>query len=154
VQVEVEENIKRLRNHPSIAVWNGNNEIYEGWINWGWQTNLNETQKHEVFKWYHDIFNKIIPKTLKSSDPSRPYWSTSPLYGWGHEESLLVGDSHYWGVWAGKEDIEVYNKKFGRFNSEYGMQGMPCMNSVKKFSLPEDWSLDSPVMLMHEKHPT
>mmetsp|Transcript_7617 Transcript_7617/g.6977 ORF Transcript_7617/g.6977 Transcript_7617/m.6977 type:complete len:264 (+) Transcript_7617:469-1260(+) len=87
-------------------------------------------------------------------DKSRPYWSTSPLYGWGHLESLAVGDSHYWGVFAGLYDIEVYNTHFGKFNSEFGMQGMPSMNSIKKFSLPEDWSLDSSVMLTHERHPS
>jgi beta-mannosidase len=91
---------------------------------------------------------------LKEHDDSRPYTSTSPTIGWGHAESYTQGDSHYWGVWAGLEDIENFNIKYGRFTSEYGMQGMPCMNSVKKFSLPEDWSLESPVMLLHERHPS
>jgi beta-mannosidase len=29
---------------------------------------------------------------------------------------------------------------------------MPCMNSIKKFSKKEDWSLDSEVMKLHERH--
>jgi len=41
------------------------------------------------------------------------------------------GDIHYWGVWAGGEDFETYNQYIGRFNSEYGMQGMLAMDSIK-----------------------
>ncbi len=36
IRLETEDNIKRLRNHPSIALWNGNNEVLIGWKEWGW----------------------------------------------------------------------------------------------------------------------
>lgn len=39
IQTEAEEQIKRLRNHPSVALFCGNNEIAEAWVNWGWKTN-------------------------------------------------------------------------------------------------------------------
>ena len=69
-------------------MWCGNNEIYEGWLNWGWQNDLTDEQNKEVYDWYEHIFKEIIPDVLSSEDPIRPYWSTSPLYGWGHDESL------------------------------------------------------------------
>ena len=86
---------------------------------------------------------------LAECDNTRPYISSSP-----NSESQRKGDNHSWGVWANKQDIETYNTIVGRFTSEYGMQGMPSMNSIKKFTLPEDWSLESPVMLLHERHPS
>jgi beta-galactosidase/beta-glucuronidase len=37
ISIEAEEQIKRLRNHPSVALFCGNNEISEAWANWGWK---------------------------------------------------------------------------------------------------------------------
>jgi beta-mannosidase len=51
-----------------------------------------------------------------------------------------------WMVWAGQNDIEDYNKYVGRFDSEYGMQGMIPMSSIRKFSIPSDWDKTSFVM--------
>jgi beta-mannosidase len=44
VKQEVIDNVNRLQNHPSIALWCGNNENDEGWHNWGWQ------KQFQVFK--------------------------------------------------------------------------------------------------------
>lgn len=41
VEREAIDNLKRLRNNACIAIWCGNNEIDEGWHNWGWQKQLN-----------------------------------------------------------------------------------------------------------------
>lgn len=53
---EIIDNVKRLRNHPSIALWNGNNEVYQGWMQWGWQDKLTPEQRQEVWEWYVEIF--------------------------------------------------------------------------------------------------
>ena len=45
VKQEAIQNVKRLRNHPCIALWCGNNEVDEGWKNWGWQKALNYNDK-------------------------------------------------------------------------------------------------------------
>jgi beta-mannosidase len=37
IKQEMIDNVIRLRNHPSIAIWNGNNEVWIGWLEWGWQ---------------------------------------------------------------------------------------------------------------------
>ena len=152
IKEELIDNIKRIRNHPSIIVWVGNNEILEGWINWDWKEDLRNDQIDLIFNWYQEIFQKLIPSVLVQFDGTRPYWPTSPLYGWGHNESILYGDSHYWAVWAGEKPIEYYINHTGRFVSEYGMQGMLCMDSMKKFSIQTDWNFNTPTMLAHEKH--
>jgi len=151
IKQEVTEQVKRLRNHASIAMWVGNNEIEEGWNNWGWK---DCEYSDQILDWYQQIFNTIIPSVLKTHDTSRGYYPSSPRYGWGNELSYKIADSHYWGVWVGKADIESFNTKFGRFSSEWGMQGFLPMSSIERFSLPTDWSLDSSVMLLHERHAT
>jgi beta-mannosidase len=155
VQKEAEDNIIRLRNHPCIALWCGNNEVDEAWHNWGWQKQLGYSEKDSIEIWnnYLKVFADIIPETLQKLDPARPYHPSSPSIGWGRKESLLSGDSHYWGVWWGGQPFEIYTEKVGRFMSEYGFQGMPSMNSIKKFTLTEDRKIGSPVMQVHQKHP-
>lgn len=151
IEQETIDNVRRLRNHPSIAIWNGNNEVLIGWENWGWQRDLDDKQKVLVFGWYENIFNKTIPNVISAVDPDRFYWPTSPTSQAPGNYSF--GDIHQWTVWAAKGDIELYNDYIGRFNSEYGMQGMIPMSSLKQFTTPSDLYNASFVMQIHERHP-
>ena len=101
VKQEVTEQIKRLRSHPSLALWCGNNEVDEGWQNWGWQKQYKYSKKDSAKIWndYENLFHQVIPQIVKKQNPSVYYWPSSPSIGWGHRESLQQGDSHYWGVW-------------------------------------------------------
>ncbi|MBK9592140.1 MAG: hypothetical protein IPO32_11755 [Crocinitomicaceae bacterium] len=74
VSAEIEDNVKRLRNHPCIALWCGNNEIEVAWHNWGWQKQYGYSTKDstEIWENYKSIFHKLIPDKLKQLDPSRP----------------------------------------------------------------------------------
>jgi beta-mannosidase len=152
---EAEDNISRLRNHPCLALWCGNNEISEGWHNWGWQKQLGYTREDSVLAWknYLALFEDLLPRLVSENDPGRPYWPSSPSIGWGRPESLKEGDSHYWGVWWGEEPFDVYKKKVGRFMSEYGFQGFPDERTIAGFALPADRNLRSPALLNHQKHP-
>jgi len=156
VEAEVRDNVERLRNHPSLAIWCGNNEIDEGWHNWGWQKQYaySVADSTTVWGYYQELFNKRIPAILADSDPTRPYHPSSPRIGWGRKESLVQADAHYWGVWWGMEPFETYEKKIGRFMSEYGFQGFPDPMTIQSFTTPPDRILDSPVMKVHQKHPT
>ena len=158
VKMEVIDNVNRLQNHPSIAVWCGNNENDEGWKNWGWQKQYKYSQSDSTKIWtdYKKLFHELIPQTLDSllSKNENRYWPSSPSIGWGRKESLLEGDSHYWGVWWGKEPFEIYEKKVGRFMSEYGFQGMPNLETFKSFAHNEDLNLNSEAVKHHQKHAT
>ena len=158
VKQEVIDNVNRLQNHPSIAIWCGNNENDEGWHNWGWQKQFKYTKADSTQIWndYKKVFHEMIPQTLDSLLPKEKniYWSSSPSIGWGRKESLLQGDSHYWGVWWGKEPFEIYEKKVGRFMSEYGFQGMPNLETLKKVMDKEDLNFSSEAFKNHQKHPT
>lgn len=158
VKKEVIDNVTRLQNHPSIALWCGNNENDEGWKNWGWQKQYKYSKQDSTKIWndYEALFHKLIPKTLDSllSPKENRYWPSSPSIGWGKKESLTQGDSHYWGVWWGKEPFEVYKQKVGRFMSEYGFQGMPNMETLEKIIPKEDLNFASEAFKNHQKHPT
>lgn len=157
VKQEIIDNVNQLQNHPSLAIWCGNNEVDEAWKNWGWQKQYNYSVADSITIWnnYEKLFHQLIPKTLDSllSKKKNIYWPSSPSIGWGRKESMLQGDSHYWGVWWGKEPFEVYEEKVGRFMSEYGFQGMPNRETFKIFASEKELNLKSKTVKHHQKHP-
>lgn len=158
VKQEVVDNVSRLQNHPSIALWCGNNENDEGWHNWGWQKQYkySEADSTKIWNDYQKLFHDLIPKTLDSLLPKNEnrYWPSSPSIGWGRKESLLSGDAHYWGVWWGLEPFEMYEMKVGRFMSEYGFQGLPEKKTFLAFAKSDELNFDSDAVKNHQKHPT
>ena len=156
VAQEIKEQVIRLRNHPSLAIWCGNNELEEGWNNWGWQKQYaySDSDSAKIYQDYTKLFKEAIPKILGEFDGSRPYHPSSPTNGWGRKESLTSGDLHYWGVWWGMEPFEKYQEKIGRFVSEFGFQSMPELSSIQKFIPENEQTLFSPSLKIHQKHPT
>ena len=156
VEQEAIENVKRIRNHPSIALWCGNNEMQVAWERWGYQKAFaySEPDSAKIYTDYLKVFHDILPKTVNKLDSGRFYWPSSPNSapsGW--EEEAKSGDMHYWGVWWGKEDFSAYEKYVGRFMSEYGFQSLPLFSTVESFSADSDLYLVSPVLKSHNKHP-
>ncbi len=165
VAAEAEDQVHRLRRHPSLALWCGNNEIAEGWANWGWQGDYAPDVRSEVEAAQRRIFEEILPAVVSRLDAGRPYVPSSPRHGWGRPESLTEGDSHYWGVWWGMEPFRVYAEKVPRFASEFGFQALPDPVTLAAFGAPEAGaeaaaapmaaprSVHDPVMRAHQKHP-
>lgn len=158
IQAEAAYNVKRLRNHPSIALWCGNNEIGQ-FMNekfWGHTSNNFKIEKDSasVFNMYADIFHNILPAAIKANDDEKAYWSSSPSndnFSMKFNFTLASGDVHYWGVWWGKEPFEKYNEVVGPFMSEYGFQSFPEFETVKKYTLPQDYDINSEVMNAHQR---
>lgn len=153
VKQEAIQQVERLSSHPCIVLWCGNNESDEGWKNWGWQKQFNYSSSDSAKIWndYINVFQTILPSVVDSLQPTCAYWSSSPSIGWGRKESMLTGDSHYWGVWWGMEDFEVYKKKTGRFMSEYGFQSMGDKSTYNSSVTNIDFNSIS--FLNHQKHP-
>lgn len=152
VKQEAIEQVTRLRNHASMALWCGNNEIHNGWEDWGWQDQYSPKLRQKLYKEYSDLFEKLLPAIVRENEEDIAYIPSSPVYGWGHPECCTHGDSHYWGVWWGEEPFEVWGKKTGRFMSEYGFQSYPDMATIATFTTPADRELSSAVMKNHQKH--
>ncbi len=135
VRAEAEDVVKRLRHHPSIGLWCGNNECEEGWFHWGWK----EQYPAIVWEDYEKIFHRILPQTIEKLDPSRAYWPSSPHSETvGQPRSDASGDMHYWGIWHGQEPFSEYRRKFHRFFSEFGFQSFPLFETV--ILPPLSWS--------------
>lgn len=156
VRYEIEEQVRRLRNHPSIVLWCGNNEIDEAWQNWGWQKQYgySEEDSLRIYADYQRLFHELIPSVLAKEDPSRSYHPSSPTHGWGRAESYVSGDQHYWGVWWGMEPFERYREKVGRFASEFGFQSFPSTEHFSAFVESGNQDLTSAEWKNHQKHPT
>ena len=152
VKNEIEYQIPRISAHPSLVLFNGNNEVDVAWKNWGFQVTykiLPRTQRR-MEEDYRKLFKDLIPSVVKSKS-FIPYEHTSPLSNWGNDEYFNHGTQHYWGVWHGKDPIEDFGLKSGRFNAEYGFQSFPEFNTLGSFSEKKDWDLDSPIMKWHQK---
>lgn len=157
IREEARQNVARIAKHPCVVVWCGNNEVKNGWEDWGWQGVYNWTpeQRTRLQHGIDTIFgrNGILAQAVRDCDPMhRPYIATSPLYGWGHPECVTHGDSHYWGVWWGEEPFEMYKEKTGRFMSEYGFQSYPEWSTICRFCTESERNIDSPTLRSHQKH--
>lgn len=150
VRHEAIDNVKRLRNHPSIVIWVGNNEIESGWFHWGWKNQLPASLWDDYLK----VFYGVLPEVCSSLDPSRPYWPSSPSSKLEDDnESQKMGDVHYWQVWHAALPFSEYEKQFPRFMSEYGFQSFPQLETVITYTMTADQEINSPVMMAHQRHP-
>jgi len=155
IEAEAKYQVQRLRHHPCLAMWCGNNEVSNGWFDWGWQQTLGYSSTDSALIWNtnRNIFENLLPEILRQNDELRSYWPSSPMFGWGHPENNTHGDAHYWGVWWGKEDFEMYYEKTGRFMSEYGFQAMPSLSCLRKMADSSDLRIGNPATDNHQKHP-
>jgi len=160
IKQEAIDNVTRLRNHPCLAIWCGNNENHAAWFGWGWYEQYEKLGVvDELRKDYKAVFHDLLPSIVNVYDPMRFYWPSSPYGGDpdGKAEGAQPdvnpkGDSHYWGVWHAKDSIANYNVVRARFFSEYGFQSFPEYQSVLKYA-PEtrDHDIYSDVMMAHQR---
>ena len=158
VRQEAIQNVRRLRNHPCIAIWCGNNEMDAAWSHntpggWGWKEQFDEKTRDKIWNDYEKIFHEMLPQIVAEHDPKTFYWPSSPLADWGVRASYsnTSGDMHYWGVWHGKEKFENFKKVIPRFMSEYGFQSFPEFSTVKDYTIEQDWDISSTVMAAHQR---
>ena len=152
VEAEACYNIRRLRNHASLAMWCGNNEILEALKYWGFNKNFPPEIYQEMFRGYDKLFHQLLPAKVKELDADRFYIHSSPYFAnWGRPESWGIGDSHNWGVWYGQKTFESLDTDLPRFMSEFGFQSFPEMKTISTFAAPEDYQIESEVMNAHQK---
>ena len=151
VVAEVKDNVSRIRQHPSLALWCGNNENAISYYGWGWREKTPQQYRDPYERSMHHLFDELIPQAIAQVDGSHYYHPTSPVTGFNGIDGG-EGDSHFWSVWKGGMVDEYLNpRNIARFMSEYGFQSLACERTIDSFTLPEDRRIDSVVMLAHQK---
>ena len=146
VIAEAREAVTRLSSHPSLAVWNGNNENIWGYVEWGWRQPLAGRT------WGDGYYREILPAIVAELDPRTPYSPGSP-YSYAkyhHPNDHRSGTMHIWDVWN-QLDYNHYRDYPARFVSEFGFQGPPGWSTL--FSVVHDEPADpyGTQMLVHQK---
>ena len=153
IQIEAEEQIKRLSRFSCIGLWCGNNENNEAWHRWGWQIGLGKDTKERLWSDYQNLFNNILPDLVKLYSNNNSYWESSPLYGRGDPRFQTEGDAHDWGIWHDEMKFESFEQRVPRFMSEAGFQSLPSLSTILSFCPKDELNLESKSMLAHQKHP-
>lgn len=150
---EAEYQMVRLRNHPSIVIWVGNNETEE-LRDWNGNGQLPAAVHEHIWQDYLTEFSGILPTVEARVDPEIPYWPSTPSADYEEQSpTFQSGDSHDWSVWHQDAPFSAYEQHHWRFTSEFGFQSFPEMKTIESFTTPEDRaSVFTPVMLEHQKN--
>ncbi len=145
VHQEVIDNVSRLRHHASLALWSGNNENELFRTFW--------KKGSEIYESNMNFYHKILPKWVTELDGVTPYWPGSPSSGSLEYKThdMNRGDTHLWQIWHGMLPIEAFRRYPTRFCSEFGMESMPSMHTIRSFTDQMDLKLFDPVMQLHQK---
>ena len=151
IKQEADDNVKRLRNHTSIALWCGNNENSEGWKRLGWQANRTEAEKIDIWNDYLKVFDSILPTTVAELTDT-DYWETSPKYGRGNPKYKTEGDAHDWWVWHDGYPFVHLEQNVPRFMSEFGFQSFPSYETIRYINQNDSLEITSDSFKNHQKH--
>jgi beta-mannosidase len=146
VEAEAREAITRLSAHPSLAIWNGNNENIWGYVEWGWRPRLGDRT------WGNGYYRELLPALIAELDPTRPYSPASPysFSEYMHPNDQANGTMHVWDVWNTR-DYSVYRDYTPRFVSEFGFQGPPAWSTLTRVVHDEPLDPYGAQMLFHQK---
>lgn len=127
--------VKQLRNHPSIIIWYGDNEIDLAYYGWYDQAQSPENNK---------LTRRVLKEVCHYFDGTRPYLPSSPNSPTPglDPNNEFEGDKHFYRH-GDHYKSEEYIKDRARFYSEIGHLSLDNVESIKKF-IPEDrlWPID------------
>ncbi|OYP14766.1 beta-mannosidase [Streptomyces sp. FBKL.4005] len=146
IEAEARDNVVRLMPHPSLVLWNGNNENLWGFRDWEWEAPLAGDS------WGEGYYLGLLPRIVAELDPTRPYTAGSPWSGsWDHHPNDPAhGTHHSWEVWN-RQDYAEYRASVPRFVAEFGWQAPPALATLRRALPGERLAPDSPGMLHHQK---
>lgn len=154
IRKECEDQVRRLRNFPSVVIYAGNNEDYQVAESY----NLEWDPKDNSGNWENTTFpariyyERLLPEIVDNLSPGTVYHPGSPWGGNGTTDQT-IGDMHQWNVWHGtQEKYQNWGKLFGRFVSEFGMEALPSLSTWKKtITNPDQLYPQSASMDIHNK---
>ncbi|KAL4003102.1 Glycosyl hydrolases 2 TIM barrel domain family protein [Acanthocheilonema viteae] len=157
VREEVYSQVERLRHHPSIVVWAGNNENELGVRQWFFAENYSLTDSVSD---YMKLYNETIRPIITKLDGTRPYLLSSPTNGVESEKEGGVakypadekyGDIHFYNELDDLWKDSTY--QIPRCSSEYGVQSFPRKETMLKWLNETEWSYTSEGMRRRQHHP-
>ncbi|HET6274090.1 MAG TPA: glycoside hydrolase family 2 protein [Bacteroidota bacterium] len=140
---EAEKVAKRLRNHPGIVVWCGNNECEYDFCAKNPGKTPDDLRGAKIFR-------DILPSVVARHDGTRPYWRSSP-FGEGFPNAESNGTHHQWTVWDLWKDYREYENDNARFVAEFGFQAPANRETFDEVSVPSDRHPQSRFMEHHNK---
>jgi beta-mannosidase len=143
VREEATKVVRRLRNHPSIALWCGNNEC-----EWSFCTENPAKTPDDMCG--APIFRTVLADVVRREDGTRPYWRSSP-FGKGFPNDEWSGNHHQWQVWSEWKDYPEYERDMARFVSEFGFQAPAALRTWQEALSPAECSLSHPAVEHHNK---
>ena len=153
---EARDQVRRLRNHPSVVLWCGNNEEEIAWKYWGHGKTLKAADPafaDQVWKGYVQLFGVDLRRVVAEEAGGIGYWSSSP--GEDLQEvanTAASGDMHYWEVWGNPaHPVTKFLEITPRFMSEFGLQAWPVQRTIDAFASRAEQQIDGPVIEAHQK---
>ncbi|XP_066239994.1 beta-mannosidase [Saccopteryx leptura] len=157
VRTEVAYQIRRLKSHPSIIIWSGNNEN-EAALMRNWYS-IDRRDLPTYIRDYVELYVKNIREVVLAEDKTRPFITSSPTNGaktiaegWlsVNPYDKHFGDVHFYDYIGDCWDWKIFPK--ARFVSEYGYQSWPSFSTLEQISSKEDWSFKSRFSLHRQHH--
>ncbi|MGE8247224.1 MAG: beta-mannosidase [Stenotrophomonas maltophilia] len=153
---EARDNVRRLRHHPSVVLWCGNNEEETAWKDWGHGRDLTAADPvfaAKVWQGYVDLFGNDLRQVVAEEGLGVPYWSSSPGNDLDEKANDSTrGDKHYWQVWGNPAlPVTAYLRETPRFMSEYGLQAWPVLRTLDGVIPADEQQVDSPTVRAHQK---
>lgn len=147
VHAEVRDNVGRLRHHPSLVLWNGNNECV--WLadDLGWPARMGDRP------WGRQWWEGSFPELIAQLDPRRPYWPgspTSPAWSGAPPNSPDHGTMHIWDVWN-RLDAEAYREHAPRFAAEFGYQAPATWATLARALGPDHLGVGDASLIHRQK---
>ncbi len=137
IREEAEYVVKKLRRHPSLFLWAGDNEVDEAYTQW--------TALCRDPNTHNRLTRVVLPEVLQRLDPVRPYLPSSPFVdkaAFAQRAFDMTPEKHLWGprdYFKG----DYYNTAAAHFASETGYHGCPSPKSMAKFLSPQKlWSYE------------
>jgi len=153
---EARDNVRRLRHHPSVVLWCGNNEEETAWKDWGHGRDLTAADPvfaAKVWQGYVDLFGHDLRQVVAEEGLGVPYWSSSPSNDLDEKANDSTrGDKHYWQVWGNPAlPVTAYLRETPRFMSEYGLQAWPELRTLDGIIPADEQQVDSLTVRAHQK---
>jgi len=156
VIAEARDNVRRLRNHPSLVLWCGNNEEEISWKYWGPGKEMMAADPvfaNKVWNGYVQLFGSDLRKVVEEEGGGIAYWASSPSDDLAEVANTPTsGDMHYWEVWGNPaHPPSKYLEITPRFMSEYGLQAWPVQRTIDAFARRGEQGIATPVIEAHQK---